>query len=184
MKNLFGEIIGRDIYIITLGICPLLVAADTMQTGMAIGMVFLSALTLISLIMYIVRRLVPVELRVTAIVLVSATILALMHIFLQFWYYELSLKLGIYVPLIAMNCLVLAHAEESVLRNNMLLMLVHSLLIGMGILLLIIAIGTIRMYSVLSIINQAPGAFLLLALVIAGAQWFAQRYKQAISVSA
>ena len=184
MNNLFGKIIGRDIYITTLGICPLLVAADTMQTGMAIGTVYLSALTLISLIMYIIRSLVPVALRVTVMVLVSATILALIHIFLQFWHYELSLKLGIYVPLIAMNCLVLAYAEEYVLRNHLSQVLVHGLMIGMGILLLMIVIGTIREYSGLSIIKQAPGAFLLLAFVIAATQWLAARGKQFSSVSA
>lgn len=184
MNNLFGKIFGRNMYITTLGICPLLVAADTLPTGAAIGMVYLSAFTLISLIMYSVRSLVPVELRVTAIVLVSATVLACIHIFLLFWFYELTQKLGIYVPLIAMNCLVLAHAEEYALQNHLLPVLVHGLMIGMGILLLMIVISGIREYSGLSIIQQAPGAFLLLALAIAGVQWLAARGKQISSVSA
>jgi Na+-translocating ferredoxin:NAD+ oxidoreductase RnfE subunit len=184
MNNLLGKIVAQDLYITTLGICPLLVTADTMQTGAAIGMVYLSALTLISLIISIVRNFVPVALRLTAIVLVSATVLACIYIFLQFWFYELSLKLGIYVPLIAMNCLVLAYAEKYVLRNSWLPVLVHGLMTGMGILLLMIVIGSIREYSGLSIIKQAPGAFLLLACVIAGAQWFAARGKQISSVSA
>ena len=183
MNNLFGKIFGRDIYITTLGICPLLVVADTMQTGTAIGIVYLSALILISLIMSSVQSLVPVALRVTTIVLVSATVLTLIHIFLQFWFYEPSLTLGIYVPLIAMNCLLLAHAEEYVLRNNLIPVLIHSLLTGMGILLLLIVIGATREYSGLSIIKQAPGAFLLLAFVIAGVQWIAMRSKQISSLS-
>ena len=177
MNNLLDNIGVRDMYIITLGICPLLGAANNMSTGMAIGIVYLSALTFLSLMMSMVRSLVPVELRITAIVLAFTTILSLVHIFLQFRFYELSLKLGMYVPLIAMNCLALSLAEEYALRHDVARSLARGLLVGMEILLLMIVLGTIREYG-LSIINQPAGAFLLLAFVLAGLQWFTLRHRQ------
>ena len=100
-----------------------------------------------------------------------------MHIFLQFRFYELSLKLGMYVPLIAMNCLALSLAEEYALRHDVARSLARGLLVGMEILLLMIVLGTIREYG-LSIINQPAGAFLLLAFVLAGLQWFTLRHRQ------
>jgi Na+-translocating ferredoxin:NAD+ oxidoreductase RnfE subunit len=82
-----------------------------------------------------------------------------------------------------MNCLVLAYAEEYALRDQLIPVLVHGLMTGTGILLVMVVIGAIREYSGLSIIKQTPGAFLLLAFVIAGMQWLAARGKPVFSLS-
>lgn len=183
MNNLLAQTFIRDIYIMTLGVGPLLVVAHTLQTSLAIGAVFFFASIFICLTVSIVRNLVPMELRVTVIVLVTAMVLALIYIFMQLWFYESGLKLGIYVPLIAMNCLVLAQAEEYALRNDVAQSLCLGLVTGMEVLLLMIVIGSIREYSGLSVIKQAPGAFLLLAFVLAGTQWIAARARQPVSAS-
>ncbi|MGH8119735.1 MAG: Rnf-Nqr domain containing protein [Gammaproteobacteria bacterium] len=175
MINPMEKALAPDIYITTLGACPLLVAASSVQSGWAMGLVFLTSIVLVSLCLSVIRKLVPVALRLTAMVLISATMLALIHVFLQVWFYESSLKLGIYVPLIAMNCLVLAQAEEHALRITTLRSCRQALATGTGILLGMLVLGAVREYSALPLLQQPPGAFLLLALVIAGIQWFAAR---------
>jgi Na+-translocating ferredoxin:NAD+ oxidoreductase RnfE subunit len=175
MNYLLKNILVRDVYLASLGICPLLAVANSIQTGWTMGMVFLISITAVSLFLSVVRNLVPLALRLTAIVLVSAATLSLLHIFLQAWMYEASLKPGIYVPLMAMNCLVLAQAEECALRNNVARSCGRALAAGTGVLLIVLALGTVREYASLPLLQQPPGAFLLLALVIAGMQWLAAR---------
>jgi len=183
MNNPLKKMLARDIYITTLGICPLLVVANNIQTGWVMGTVYLSAIMLVSLVLSLIRNLVPVTLRATAIILVSATILSLVHACMQAWFYESSLKLGIYVPLVAMNCLVLVQAEEHALRNPVPQSFLQALVTGTGILLILLVLGTVREYSGLALLQQPPGSFLLLALVIAGIQWFSAREGQALTAT-
>jgi len=183
MNYLLKAVRAHDVYLTTLGLCPLLVVATTFQTGWAMGMVYLSAIVLVSLFLSIVRKLVPVALQLPAIVLASATMVTLIHAFLQAWFYESSLQLGIYVPLVAMNCLMLGQAEECALRNNVVRSCSQALVAGMGVLATMLALGAVREYAGLSLLQQPSGAFLLLAFVIAGTQWCAARIGHVASVA-
>lgn len=171
MNLLHENIMARDPAMTAPGLCPLLAVVATWQGGVAMGLVCLSALVVISVIISLMRDLIPAALRLTIIILVSATVLSMVQMLMQLWFYESSLHAGIYVPLVAMNCLVLSQAEEYAVRHSVLRSLAQALVMGGVILLLLAVIGAVREYSDLMVIRQAPGALLLLALVLAGWQW-------------
>ena len=144
MKNLFHTLFSHDLIVPVLGICPLLIVTTNLISGVSMGMICLATLIMINVIISGLRNLVSYELRIAIILFVSATLATVIHFAMQTWFYDLSLLLGIYIPLIAMNCLVLANAEGHALRNSVLNSFLYSLKAGAAMLLLLIIVGMIR----------------------------------------
>ncbi len=167
MKNLLDPDSRTDVIIPVLGIMPLLMVANSFEIAAAIGIVNLLVVIIASLTISAIRNLLPVEIRLTAMLLVITSVVSLIYILMQFWFYAVSQKLGIYIPLIAMNCLVLAWVEEYALRNGVIKTLLHTLQAGLGILAILIVIGVVREYAGLSLLKQPAGAFLVFGLLLA-----------------
>ena len=167
MKDLLGPDSRADVVIPALGVMPLLLVANSLETATAIGVINLLVVILASLVILSIRNLLPVEIHLTALLLVIASVVSLVYIFVQFWFYAVSQQLGIYIPLIAMNCLVLAWVEEYALRNSIIESLLHTLLAGLGILAILIVIGVIREYAGLPLLKQPAGAFLVFGILVA-----------------
>ena len=167
MKNLLDPDSRTDVMIPVLGIMPLLLVANSFKTAAAIGMVSLLVVSIASVIISAIRNLLPVEIRLAAVLLVITSVVSLVYILMQFWFYSISQELGIYVPLIAMNCLVLAWAEEYALRHGVIKSLLHALQAGLGILAILIMIGVVREYAGLTLLKQPAGTFLVFGLLLA-----------------
>lgn len=167
MKNLLDPDSRTDVIIPVLGIMPLLIVANSFKTAAAIGIVNLLVVIIASMAISAIRNLLPVEVRLTAMLLVITSVVSLVYILMQFWFYSISQELGIYVPLIAMNCLVLAWAEEYALRHGVIKSLLHALQAGLGILAILIVIGVVREYAGLTLLKQPAGAFLVFGLLLA-----------------
>ena len=167
MKNLLDSGPRTDFIIPVLGIMPLLVVAKNFESAAAIGMVNLLVIIISSLTISAIRDLLPVEIRLTALLLVIASVVSLIYLLIQFWFYAISQDLGIFVPLIAMNCLVLAWTEEYALRHSVIKSLLHALQAGLGILAILIMIGVVREYAGLTLLKQPAGTFLVFGLLLA-----------------
>ena len=196
MKKILNQLFDQDLMMSALGICPLLVVTTTLITGVTMGVICLLTLTIIAIAVSGLRNLVPCELRIVMILLISTTVVTVIHLAMRTWFYELSLTLGIYIPLLAMNCLLLAHAEEYALCHGVIQSLLHSLKTGSSMVFLLTVAGMIREVIgsgsmlqqsellfgetarswTVSFVNvdpgfpvftSAPGAFLVLGLVLA-----------------
>jgi electron transport complex protein RnfE len=167
MKNLLDPDSRTDVIIPVLGIMPLLMVANIYESAAAIGIVNLLVIIIASLAVSAIRNLLPIEIRLPAILLVTASVVSLIYMFMQFWFYAVSQQLGIFIPLIAMNCLVLAWVEERALRNGVIKSVLDTLLAGLGILVILIIIGVMREYAGLSLLKQPAGAFLVFGFLLA-----------------
>lgn len=167
MNSLFSPEPPYNFTIPILGIIPLLMVTDTFEKGMAIGVINLVVIVLSSMMVSVIRNLLPLETRLTAILLINATIVSLVLLLTQLWFFEYSQNLGIYIPLIAVNCLVLVWAEEYALSNGLISSGVRTFTAGTGILIILVVIACIREYSGLIILKQPAGVFLLLGLLTA-----------------
>ena len=150
-----------------MGILPLLVIANSFEKAVAIGSVCLLAMVMTGVFISALRNLLPLELRLIAVLLVAAAVLSLIHVGMQYWFYDISQALGLYLPLIAVNCLVLAWAEEYALRHGVMKSLFNTLLAGLCVFIVVIVIGLIREYAGLSLLKQPAGAFLIFGLLFA-----------------
>jgi Na+-translocating ferredoxin:NAD+ oxidoreductase RnfE subunit len=164
VKNIFNYLTQRDGLILVLGIVPLAAGASNMATGIAIGAFFLAALIINSVLINIMRLLIPVELRIVIIVLVVAITISVLHILMQVWFYDASEALGIYIPLVAMNSLLLAMVNDQAMSDKFISVIVNALTTGFSILILCTFIGVIRQFIELPVIQSAAGVFFILAM--------------------
>lgn len=167
MINLLKPESRPDDILPVLGILPLLVIANSFENAVAIGSVSFMAIVMTSMIISALRNLLPLELRLMAVLLVAASVLTLIQTGMQYWFYDFSQILGIYLPLIAMNCLILDWAEEFAIRHGVIKSLLTTLLAGLCVFVIVIVVGLIREYAGLTLLKQPAGAFLVFGLLIA-----------------
>lgn len=164
-----------NLYLAILGLCPLLIVATSTLNAIVMGSIFFTVLLFSSLVLSVMRHLIPYALRLPMILLVTALIATLADSFLSVFYYEWHLTLGIYVPLLSINCLILVNAEENVLRNGTRVAIGQSLITGLSIWGVLLLTGLVRDFmsgsmfgeSNMIIFGLAPGAFLALGFIVA-----------------
>jgi len=207
VRTLLNPLFEQDMMLTVLGICPLLIVTTSMVSGLVVGLICLLTLMITSITISCLRNLIPGEFHLATTLFVVATIVSAIMLGLQVWFYELNSIFGIYLPIIAVNYLVLSMCEEFSLKNNISSSLLHSLNIGVGILLILLLIGTIREISgfgtvlrnidllfgewannwtiilfgsgqVIKIMKMAPGAFIVLGLLLALNNYIENRASQ------
>lgn len=165
VKNMINR--GSDFLLPVMGILPLLVVANSFESALAIGTINLLALVSTGLIISVLRNLLPVAIRMVAVLLVSSCVVMLLQTGLQLRFYELSQSLGIYLPLIAVNCLVLSLPEECTSTESVVKSFLSMFVTGLCILAIVVVAGLIREYAGLAVLRQPTGVFLMLAFLTA-----------------
>jgi len=127
-----------------LGICPLLAVSNTLINGIGLGIATLLVLTLSNLLVSLLRPLLHPNVRLPVFVLVIATLVTVVERLSQAWFFDLWLRLGIFLPLIVTNCVILARAEAFASRQPLLPALLDGISHGCGFLLVLSALGGLR----------------------------------------
>jgi electron transport complex protein RnfE len=127
-----------------LGICPLLAVSNSLVNGLGLGLATIAVLMASNLLISLIRGWVAQDIRLPVFVLVIATFVTIVELIAQAWFYDLWLSLGIFIPLIVTNCVILARAESFASRQSPLAALLDGLAHGMGFALVLAALGGLR----------------------------------------
>ena len=127
-----------------LGLCPLLAATATTLNGLGLGIATTLTLVLSSLIVSLIRNSVKPEVRIPIFVLVIASFVTAVELLMQAFLYDLYLVLGIFIPLIVTNCVIIARAESFASKNNVWRSLLDGLAMGIGFTAVLLLLGGIR----------------------------------------
>ena len=127
-----------------LGICPLLAVSNTLIKGLGLGIATMLVLLATSTLVSLTRRWLSFEVRLPAFVLVIASLVTVVALLLEAFFYELHLSLGIFVPLIVTNCLILGQAELFASRRAWLPSAADGLAQGAGFTLVLVVLGGLR----------------------------------------
>ncbi|MCP1622606.1 electron transport complex subunit E [Pseudomonas nitroreducens] len=178
-----------------LGLCPLLGTSSSMVNALGLGLATIFVLFCSSIAVSLIRGTLSESVRLPAFLLVIATLTTCVELLMQAWRYELYEVLGIFVPLITTNCVILGRAQAFASTNNVARSAFDGLMMGLGFALVLLAIGTLREllghgtllagmdlllgpgaaswklqipgYQGLLLAVLPPGAFLVLGLLIA-----------------
>ncbi|MDH1007364.1 electron transport complex subunit E [Pseudomonas nicosulfuronedens] len=178
-----------------LGLCPLLGTSSSMVNALGLGLATVFVLVCSSVIVSLIRGTLSEAVRLPAFLLVIATLTTCAELLMQAWRYELYEVLGIFVPLITINCMILGRAQSFASTNNVARSAFDGLMMGLGFALVLLTIGTLREllghgtllagmdllfgpaaadwelqipgYQGLLLAVLPPGAFLVLGLLIA-----------------
>lgn len=127
-----------------LGLCPLLAVSNTFINGLGLGLATLLTLVGSNTIISLIRNHVSNEIRIPVFVLIIASLVTIIELMINAWFYEMSLILGIFIPLIVTNCAIIGRAESFASRNPPLASALDGFAMGAGFTLVLITLGAIR----------------------------------------
>ena len=127
-----------------LGICPLLAVSNSLVNGLGLGLATTTVLVLSNLLVSLIRPLVAQDLRLPVFVLIIASLVTVIELLTQAWFFELWLSLGIFIPLIVTNCVILARAEAFASRQPPIAAMIDGLAHGLGFAGVLVTLGALR----------------------------------------
>ena len=127
-----------------LGLCPLLAVTSTVVNGLGLGIATLITLVLSNTIVSLIRGFVRSEVRLPVFVLIIASVVTIIELTMKALFYDLYLVLGIFIPLIVTNCAIIGRAEGFASRNPVGPAAFDGLMMGLGFLLVLVALGGLR----------------------------------------
>ena len=132
-----------------LGLCPALAVTTKLETALGMGIAFTFVLIMSNIVISLIRKIVPNELRIPIYIVIIATFVSTIEMLLNAYFPSISKNLGIYLPLIVVNCIILGRAESFASKNNIYSSFIDA--VGMG-------IGYTLILAILSIIRELLGA--------------------------
>lgn len=182
VERLYNGVIKENpTLVLMLGMCPTLAVTTSAINGLGMGLTTTVVLTLSNMIIAALRNIIPDKIRIPAFIVIIASFVTIMQLLLQAYIPSLYKSLGIYIPLIVVNCIILGRAEAYAYKNPILPSLFDGLGMGLGFTIALTVIGLLReflggcsafgyelnLFTPISIFKMAPGAFFVLALLTA-----------------
>lgn len=184
-KDVFinGLVKENPTFVLMLGMCPTLAVTTSAINGLGMGLTTTAVLVLSNVIISLLRHIIPDKIRIPAFIVIIASFVTIMQMLLQAFIPTLYDSLGIYIPLIVVNCIILGRAEAFASKNPVIPSFFDGLGMGLGFAVALTCIGAIReilgagelfgfaimpaLYTPIRIFGLAPGAFFVLAMLTA-----------------
>lgn len=180
VKNgLFKE---NPTFVQLLGMCPTLAVTTSLQNGLGMGLSATAVLIASNVIISLLRKFIPDKIRIAAYIVIIATAVTLIEMVLNAYVPDLAASLGIFIPLIVVNCIILARAEAFASKNSVGKSALDGLGMGLGFTGALCIISAIREFlgagtiwgieiygSIIepaAIVTLAPGGFIVLGLIV------------------
>ncbi|MDE5746928.1 MAG: electron transport complex subunit E [Acetatifactor sp.] len=178
-----GLIKENPTFVLMLGMCPTLAVTTSAMNGFGMGATTLAVLALSNLIISLLRGIIPTKVRIPAFIVIIASFVTVVQLLLEAYLPSLNDALGVYIPLIVVNCIILGRAESYAYSNPPISSLFDGIGMGLGFTVALTCIGAVRellgtgeifglrimpqVYTPIGIFVLAPGAFFVLAALCA-----------------
>lgn len=176
-----GIVKNNPTFVLVLGMCPTLGTTTSAENGMGMGLATMAVLILSNLVISLVKNIIPDKVRIPAFIVIIASFVTIIQMSMQAFVPALYASLGVFIPLIVVNCIILGRAEAFASKNNAFDSILDGIGIGLGFTLSLTVIGAVREilgngeifghslgignYTPL-IFVLAPGAFLVLGYLM------------------
>ena len=166
VERLYNGLIKENpTFVLTLGMCPTLAVTTSAINGIGMGLSSTVVLVMSNLMISLLRKIIPDGVRMPAFIVIVASFVTMVQFLMQGYLPSLYDSLGIYIPLIVVNCIILGRAEAYASKNPVLPSAFDGLGMGLGFTCAITILESV--YTPASIFILAPGAFFVLAMCIA-----------------
>lgn len=176
------------VFKLLLGMCPVLAVTTSAENGLGMGLATTFVLVCSNIVVALLRKLIPSKVRIPAFIIVIATFVTVVQLSMEAWVYDLYQALGIFIPLIVVNCLILGRAEAFASKNPVIRSVFDGIGMGLGFTLALFILGGVREifgsgaimgidifgagYQPMLLMILPPGAFIALGLLLAGMNKF------------
>jgi len=181
----FSKGLWKDIppFRLVLGLCPVLAVTTAADNGLGMGLATTFVLTCSNTLISAIRKLIPRRVRIASYIIIIASFVVMVELFMQAYFYRLYLILGIFIPLIVVNCIILGRAEAFASKKPIVNSIADGLGIGLGFTISLTVLGAIReilgagtLFSKITLFGpdflpfsfmvKPPGAFVCLGLLL------------------
>lgn len=144
-ENFFKGIIkDNPVFVMLLGMCPTLGVTSTAFNGLGMGIATLFVLLMSNLVVSIIKSQIPSKVRIPAFIIIIASFVTIVEMVLEAYIPFLFEQLGIFIPLIVVNCLILGRAEAFASKNNIFSSIIDALGMGIGFTIALTILGAVR----------------------------------------
>ena len=194
-RLLNGLVKENPTFVLMLGMCPTLAVTTSAMNGLGMGLTTMAVLALSNLLISLLRKIIPDRVRIPAFIVVIASFVTAVQLLLEGYLPALNKALGVYIPLIVVNCIILGRAESYAYSNPPLPSLFDGIGMGLGFTVALTCIGAVReilgagelfgyalmpdAFEPIRIFGQAPGAFFVLASLVALQNFVKEKRKAA-----
>ncbi|NOX90210.1 MAG: electron transport complex subunit E [Calditrichaeota bacterium] len=181
LKSFFVE---NPVTGLLLGLCPTLATTTSAENGLGMGLATTFVLVSSNVVISLLRNVIPNRVRIPAFIVVIATFVTIVDMGMQATLYDLHKTLGLFIPLIVVNCIILGRAEAFASKNNLWDSFLDGLFMGLGFTFSLFILGSVREilgtgswlgmalvpgdWSTILVFVLAPGAFLSLGFILVG----------------
>ncbi len=196
LKNDFfsGIIRENPVLVLMIGLCPTLAVSSSAVNGFGMGIAASFVLICSNIVIALVRKWIPDQIRIPIFIIIISTFVTLTDYVMQAYYPALYKQLGVFVPLIVVNCIILGRAEAFAYKNGVLSSTLDGLGMGLGFTLVITVIGAIRElvgngtifnkvvfgpdFQPALIMIMPPGGFITIGILMAFLHYFQNKAKE------
>lgn len=177
-----GVVKENPTFVLLLGMCPTLATTTSAMNGLSMGLATMFVLICSNVVISLIKNAVPDKVRIPVFVVVIATFVSVLQMLMAAYMPAINQALGLYIPLIVVNCLILGRAEAFACKNNALASMADGVGMGLGFSVALTLLGSVReLFGAGSVFGVAllpetsnillfilpPGAFLTLGYLIA-----------------
>ena len=168
---------------LVLGLCPTLAITTAAENGLGMGLATTFVLVFSNIIISSIKSIIPKKVRIASYIVVIATFVVMVELVMKAYFFSISQQLGIFIPLIVVNCIILGRAEAFASKNPVYLSAADGLGIGLGYTMSLVLISSVReilgngtifgmsvmwgSYEPIEFMVKAPGAFVALGVLLA-----------------
>ncbi len=177
-----GLIDENPVFKLLLGMCPVLAVTTAAKNGLGMGLAATAVLLASNIIISMLRKVIPAKIRIPAFIVVIATFVTMVDLVMEAFVPDLHSVLGIFIPLIVVNCIILQRAESFASKNSVFRSFLDGLGMGIGFTIALMILASVReiigagtwfgvslfgaSYEPMRLLTSPPGAFITLGLII------------------
>jgi electron transport complex protein RnfE len=177
-----GFVKENPVFVMALGLCPTLAVSSSVMNAIGMGLAATFVLFCSNIIVSLIKNFIPNKIRIPAYIVVIASFVTIVDMVMEAYVPALHKNLGLFIPLIVVNCIILGRAEAFAGKNNVFKSMLDGLGMGLGFTLALVVIATIReilgagqflgmqvlpaSYKPMLVAILAPGAFIVMGLLM------------------
>ena len=169
-ETALGGLLNNPVFVLVLGTCPTIAKSDTISNGLGLGLATAFVLICSNVFISLLRKLIPDKVRLPAYIVIIATFVTIVQLFVAKFLPDLNASIGAFIPLIVVNCIILGRAEAFASKNNVALSALDGVSMGLGFTLSLVLMGALRQglgAIGLTLFQATAGGFIVFGLMMA-----------------
>lgn len=181
-ETALGGILNNPVFVLVLGMCPTIGMTTNVTNALGLGLATAFVLIFSNIFISLLRKVIPDKVRLPSYIIIIATFVTLVKMFLEKFLPSLNDAIGQFIPLIVVNCIILGRAESYASKNSVGYAALDGVSMGLGFTCSLLILGGVRMLLItagLAIFGTAAGGFITLGLLMALFNYLLSLYRNA-----